>query len=371
MLGGLTPREFLRRHWQKRPLLVRRALAPGTGISRDVLASLASREDVESRLVRWRARASRQRWTLQEGPIAHRRLAQMPARNWTLLVHGVNHHVADAEALQQRFAFIPRARFDDVMASVSAPGGGVGPHWDSFDVFLVQTQGRRVWNVCRPRAFEALEGAPLRIIRDFRAEDEYLLEPGDLLYLPPGWGHEGIALDASITCSVGFRAPAGAELGAAFVEYLADRSALHAVYRDPDLRPTARPARIGAAMLRKTHDTLERLRWTRRDTGEFLGQWLTTPKPHVSFARPARRLAARAFSRRLASARLRLDPKTLMLYHGRRLFINGEGVDASTPAADALRALADAREVQGRMLSAPRTRALIHEWYCAGFVHLS
>lgn len=367
LLGGLSPRDFLRRHWQKRPLLVRAALRKPPSFSLGTLAALAARDDTESRLVLRRGR----RWRLEHGPLAPRALAAMPRRGWTLLVQGLNHHAVDAETLLQRFSFIPQARLDDVMASYAVAGGGVGPHWDSYDVFLVQAAGRRVWNLCRPQAFAALSGAPLRIIDGFEAEDEYLLEPGDMLYLPPGWGHDGIALEPSVTLSVGFRAPGGAELGAAFLDFLADRGLPDSRYRDPDLRPTRRPAEISATMLRRTRAMLERIRWTRRDMDEFAGTWLSTPKPHVVFSRPARPLASDVFAKRLATATVLLDPKTRLLYQGRHLFINGESLPAAGRRYAGLRSLADARRLAGARLGAEPAGPLVYQWYRDGYLHLA
>ncbi len=367
LLGGLSPHGFLRRHWQKRPLLVRGALRRLPAVSRRGLAALAARDDVESRLVRRQGR----RWLLEHGPFPRAALATMPSRNWTLLVQGFNHHASGAEALLQRFAFIPQARLDDVMASYAAAGGGVGPHWDSYDVFLVQAVGRRVWSICRPRPFAALEGAPLRIIEGFEPEDEYLLEPGDMLYLPPGWGHDGVALEPSVTLSVGFRAPGGAELGAAFLDFLADRGVADSVYRDPGLAPARRPAEIGTAMLAKSRAMLERIRWTRGDMDEFICTWLSTPKPHIAFTRPARPLTPRAFARRLAGGDVVLDAKTRLLHRGDRLYVNGESIAARGRRYDALRRLADARRLPGARLAAQPAAGLVYDWYRAGFLDIA
>ena len=367
LLGGLAPRAFLRRHWQKRPLLVRNALRRLPAVSIRRLAALAARDDVESRLVRRRGR----RWLLEHGPFPRAALAGMPSRGWTLLVQGFNHHSADAEALLRRFAFIPQARLDDVMASFATAGGGVGPHWDSYDVFLVQAVGRRIWSLCRPRAFRAIEGAPLRIIDGFEPEDEYLLEPGDMLYLPPGWAHDGVALEPSVTLSVGFRAPGGAELGAAFLDFLADRGLADSVYRDPDLQPAPRSAEIGAAMLVKTRAMLERIRWTRGDMDEFIGVWLSTPKPQVAFSRPARPLAPQAFDRRLAAGIVALDARTRLLHRGDRLYVNGESIAARGRRYDVLRRLADTRRMPGARLAAEPARALIYDWYRCGFLDIA
>jgi 50S ribosomal protein L16 3-hydroxylase len=367
LLGGLTAGAFLRRHWQKRPLLVRRALREPVSVSIRELFTLAGRNDVESRLVGRQG----QRWTLEHGPFSRARLARMPSRAWSLLVQDTNHHLEAAERLLRRFAFIPQARLDDVMVSYAAPGGGVGPHWDSYDVFLVQAQGRRRWRLCAPQPFAELTGAPLRIIDGFEAQDEYLLEPGDLLYLPPGWGHEGVALDPCITCSVGFRAPSGVALASAFLDFLAERGLPEAAYRDPDLRPAKHAAQISPAMRGKVHAQLSRLRWTRRDTGEVLGTWLTMPKPNVVFARPARSVAYARFRSRLARATVRLDPKTLMLHDSSRVYLNGEAHAVGGTAGRRLRDLADARLGPGRNFAAPGALELVYDWHRSGFLHLS
>jgi len=353
LLGGLTAQQFLRRHWQKKPLLVRGALPGFPGVVRAArLAGLAARSDVESRLVT-RAGAG---WRVTHGPLACKALP----RRATLLVSGVNLHVPAAEALLRRFAFLPQARLDDVMVSWASPGGGVGPHADSYDVFLVQGTGRRVWRLQRPRAFALVEGAPLRLIAGFAPEEELLAEPGDLLYLPPGWGHEGVALEECQTCSVGFRAPLGEELAAAFLDFLHERGLPRDAYRDPDLRPVRRAAEIPGPLAAHAARVLARIRWRRSDIERFLGCYLTTPKPHVVFAAPRRPLARGAFARRLRGSRVRLDARSLMLHRGRHCFLNGEVV-CSHPA---LRRLADDRRT--RLPSS--LAATAHGWYLSGYL---
>jgi 50S ribosomal protein L16 3-hydroxylase len=355
LLGGLSAQEFLRRHWQKRPLLVRGALPRWRGAaSREQLLRLAARPDVESRFVR---RAGT-RWRVEQGPFE--RLALQ--RNSTLLVNGVNLHLADADRLLRAFAFLPQARLDDVMVSWAAPGGGVGPHFDSYDVFLVQAAGRRVWRLQRPRRWRLVAGAPLKLIAGFAPEEEILAEPGDLLYLPPGWGHDGVALDDCLTCSVGLRAPQGEELAAAFLDYLHERGLPRAQYRDPGLRAAQRRAEMPRAMVAHAQATLARIRWSRADVERFLGRYLTTPKPHVTFAPPRRPLARAAFARRLRRQLVVLDAKTQMLYRGARLYVNGEEADA----ASSLRTLADRRHA---LVPAGRGD-LIYAWYRAGYLHL-
>ena len=362
-LGGLSPQAFLRRHWQKRPLLVRRALADFRGVvGRRALFALAGRDDVEARLVR----GSGKRWSVEHGPLPGAMLERMRAageRRWTLLVNGVNHHAPDAERLLRRFAFIPQARLDDVMVSYAAPGGGVGPHVDSYDVFLVQGAGRRLWRIAPPRAYAMLPDAPLRVIADFRPQREFVLEAGDLLYLPPGWGHDGVALEECFTCSVGFRAPEGAELAAAFLDYLHERGLPGARYRDPGLRAARHPARIGDDMTRFAARALARISWTRADVGDFLGRHLSAPKAHVVFR------AGRG-SPRLAGREAVLDARTQLLYDRDRFYLNGESFRPRAAQRAALRTLADARRVPAARLVRAGLAARLRDWYRCGYLHL-
>src|SRR3989440_4391522 len=179
LLGGLTPANFLRRHWQKRPLFVRGALGDFSGPANErLLFALAARDDVESRIVERRGR----QWETRHGPF---RTLRKKMRDWTILVSGVNLHSREADALLRRFSFIPHARLDDVMVSYATPGGGVGPHIDSYDVFLLQGEGRRRWRIGRARDRAMVKGAPLEVLARFRHEREWVCEPGDMLYLPP------------------------------------------------------------------------------------------------------------------------------------------------------------------------------------------
>ncbi len=353
--GGLSPRDFLLRYWQKKPLLVRGALPGFRGVaSREQLVRLAARPDVESRLIR----RSGARWSVAHGPLARTTLR----RNSTLLVQGVNLHLTAADRLLRMFSFLPQARLDDVMVSWAARGGGAGPHFDSYDVFLIQASGRRVWRLQRPRRWRLVQGAPLKLIEGFAADTEILAEPGDLLYLPPGWGHDGVALDECVTCSVGLRTPQGEELAAAFLDFLHERGLPRAGYRDPGLRPARRGAEIPRRMVEHAAATLARIRWGRGDVESFLGRYLTTPKPHVVFAPPARPLGRAVFRRRLRRSAVVLDLKTQMLTLGERLYCNGEACGN----ARALRVLADRR----RALVGPVRADLIYDWYLSGYLHL-
>ena len=334
MLGGLTAREFLRRYWQKRPLLVRGAIPDFDEIvaKRDLI-ELARRDDVESRIVERRGAS----WDATHGPFRKIFLKQQDA---TLLVNGVNLHVPRADALLQRFNFVPQARLDDVMVSFATPGGGVGPHVDSYDVFLLQGPGRRRWR---------LPGK------------SYVVESGDLLYLPPGVRHDGVALEPCFTYSIGFRAPRGAELGAAFLDWLHERGLPEAQYRDPGLAPTRAAGRIPARMLRHACGCLGKIRWSRDDVERFLGEYLSEPKPHVVFA-PQR------VRRTLAGSTVRLDARTRLFYSGKRFFINGECVELPGADAKRLRELADRRTAHGARLARGALPGLLSAWHKAGYV---
>jgi 50S ribosomal protein L16 3-hydroxylase len=368
LLAGLTVRAFLRRHWQKQPLLARQALPSyGTLATRNVLFALASRDDVQSRIVSRR----RGRWQVADGPFSKRQLARLPARNWTLLVQGVNQVLPAAQDLLHEFAFIPYARLDDVMVSYAPPGGGVGPHFDSYDVFLLQLAGTRRWRVSSQPDLALIDDAPIRVLRNFHPEREWLLAPHDMLYLPPRCAHDGVAVDHCVTASVGFRAPTAQELGAHFLGFLQDELVLEGIYRDPDLRAPRRPARIGSDMLQKIRSMLNRIDWHGGDILRFLGQYLTEPKPHVRFTPAARPLAAAAFARRAAQLGVRLDLKTQMLFRGRQIFINGERCQLGGAATRLLTRLADHRRLAAPLAADAEAAHWLYQWYRAGYIDLN
>jgi len=366
-LAGLPADEFLRRCWQKAPLLARRALPEYAGLAqRETLFELAVRDDLESRIV---LRSGR-RWRVRHGPFRRRELERLPRSGWTLLVQGVNHALPAAQELLQEFSFLPYARLDDVMASYAPPGGGVGPHFDSYDVFLLQGTGSRRWRVSRQRDLSLVPGAPLKLLRRFRATREWVLHPGDLLYLPPRCAHDGVAVTDCITYSIGFRAPHAQELGSRFLEFLQDRLQLDGIYEDPDLRPQRHPALLGDLMIRKASRTLERIRWSGEDVARFLGCHLTEPKAHVFFTRPPRPLAARAFAARAARCGVRLAPQTRMLFRGSTLFINGEACPAGAAAARVLARLADRRRLRPHARPGRESAHWLYRWYQAGYIQI-
>jgi 50S ribosomal protein L16 3-hydroxylase len=368
LLGGLTPALFLRRHWQKRALLVRDAI-PGFGglVSRPELFRLACRDDVESRLVH----RERGRFSLAQGPFRASDFKSLPARGWTLLVQGVNLHLPAGDALLRRFAFIPYARLDDLMISYAAPGGGVGPHADSYDVFLLQGEGRKRWRIGRPSDPALKPRTPLKLIARFRPDSAWTVGPGDMLYLPPSHAHDGVALDACTTYSVGFRAPPAQELATSFLDWLRDQIALDGRYSDPDLRPAREPARIGDAMRAQCAATLDGIRWNRSSTDAFLGCYLTEPKPNVFFTPPQPPLPLRTFCMRAMRRGLHLDARTQLLYDARWIFINGAAIARPRSGASTIERLANARGIGAGEAARTKRYELLYRWYCDGYLHLN
>ena len=368
-LGAISVARFLRDYWQRKPLLVRAAFPEFTPpVDRDRLFELAAGDNVESRLVVRQGR----RWTLREGPFSRRALPPPGQPRWTLLVQGLDGVDANAHALLSRFRFVPDARLDDLMASYASDGCGVGPHVDNYDVFLLQTQGRRRWRISRQRDLHLQTGQPLRLLAGFRATREWILEPGDLLYLPPGVAHDGVALGECITYSIGFRAPSYQELLDPWLARFAAAARIQGRYGDAGQRVARHPAELPAGMVARVHAALARARPTQTDTERFLLEYLSEPKPHVVFDRPARTPAAAAFARAAQRRGVVLDLRSRMLTRGMRLALNGELHEMPGALRPQLRQLADRRTLSGRRLSrAPvPLLELLRDWLQAGWLHL-
>lgn len=362
LLGGLTPARFMDKHWQKKPLLVRNAI-PGFQplLAPRELFALAQREEVESRLVVQQGGS----WQLRRGPFARRAIPPLKQPGWTLLVQGVDLHVPAAHALLHGFSFLPAARLDDLMISYATDQGGVGPHFDSYDVFLLQAQGRRRWRIGRQSDFELQEGVPLKILRHFEPEHEFVLEPGDMLYLPPRYAHDGIAEGECQTYSIGFRAPAQAELARELLQRIADEAADalgEKLYRDPGQPATEAPGAIPTGLKDFAQQALAAALKNPGALERALGEYLSEPKASVWFE-PGRA------PRRLRS--LALDARTRMLHDGRHVFINGEAWRAGGRDAALMRKLADRRRLDARDLAgaSEAARELLLSWCEAGWVH--
>lgn len=362
--GGMTAEIFLRDYWQKQPLLIRQAFPDFDGLlTPDELAGLACEEDAQSRLVMF----SKGQWKVEHGPFAETRFSKLPKKDWALLVQGVNHFLPEATELLQQFSFIPAARLDDLMVSFAPDGGGVGPHFDSYDVFLIQGSGQRLWRISDQQDQSLVEGAPLRILQRFDTCQEWILNCGDMLYLPPRYAHWGIALGDCMTYSVGFRAPSAQELGVQFLSYLQEGLNLQGMYADPDLQYQEHPAEISGQAVSKVTEMLSAITWGSADVIDFLGCYLTEPKPHVVFTLP-RAMNKEKFKEKLLRQDVRLALQSQMLFHERRFFINGEKIVAGVEALPILRELADRRHC--RILE-PDEELIeqLYAWYRAAYIN--
>ncbi len=363
LLGGMSPQQFMNRHWQKKPLLVRGAV-PGFKplLRRSELFALAGREEVESRVVAHLG----ERWSLRNGPFTRRALPALSRPGWTLLVQGADLHHQAAHELLARFRFVPQARLDDLMISWASDGGGVGPHFDSYDVFLLQAQGSRLWRIGRQKDLALREDMPLKILRNFEPEAEYLLEPGDMLYLPPRYAHDGIAQGECQTYSIGFRAPGRGELAHELLQRVADAAAepgAGALYQDKAQPATATPGAVPAPLRQFAHDALRAALKYPGALERALGEYLTEPKANVWFNPRPERGALRSAV---------LDRRSRMMYDERHVFINGESYLASGRDAQLMRRLADRRCLTPGELARASAAAmvLLKSWREAGWIHV-
>jgi len=364
-LGGITPKDFLRDYWQQRPLLVRNALPGFSGLlTRDELTELACHEDAQSRLVIQR----NSKWHLKYGPLNSNDLAKLPKNQWTLLVQDVNHFLPSARDLLSRFRFIPHARLDDLMVSYAPKGGGIGPHFDSYDVFLLQGMGSRRWQISAQQDDRFIADAPLRILKNFLPEQEWVLKPGDMLYLPPKYAHNGIAEDDCMTYSIGFRALSHDEVMTQFLVYLQDKVETEGRYSDPGLQLQSHPSKISAAMQAQVHSILKKISWNHDDIENFLGIYLSEPKSHVFFEQPMEPLAPCAFLQQIKKNGVQLGLKSRMLSSHNKFFINGEVCRVSSNTFKMLLELADNQEFFPSPHIDEETEKILYQWYVSGYI---
>jgi 50S ribosomal protein L16 3-hydroxylase len=335
LLGGLTPRQFMKHYWQKKPLLVRNAI-PGFEpcVDRAQLVALAAQEGVESRLIVDSAKG----WKMKQGPFSKRSLPPFAQAKWTFLVQGVDLHHDGVHALLQQFRFVPDARLDDLMISYASDGGGVGPHFDSYDVFLLQAHGQRRWRIGRQKDLSLQPGVPLKILQNFEPEEEFVLNPGDMLYLPPKFAHDGVALGECMTWSIGFRAPQEGELARELLLGLADDAferVGEALYKDSGQAAVNHPAAIPENLGQFARKVLNKAMKCPDLLDSLVGEYLTEPKATVWFEN--------AHAQPDLSTGVVLDRRTKMMYDERHVFINGESFRVGGKDARLLRDLADKR----------------------------
>ena len=404
LLGGMTPELFMKRHWQKKPLLIRGAVPhfssagthaarldasvtasqtrplPPALLDRSALFDLAASDDVESRLVVQQGvigKAGEKQWRMKAGPFQRRSLPALKQPGWTLLVQGIDLHNDAVRGLLDQFRFVPDARLDDLMISYATPGGGVGPHFDSYDVFLLQAHGRREWRIGHQKDLALQDGVPLKILADFKPEQSFVLAPGDMLYLPPRCAHDGVAVDECMTYSIGFRAPNRGELARELLQRLADDAPDEvgaALYQDVRQVAVSSPAEIPQEMCDFAQHALTQALRDPIILQRALGEYLTEPKPSVWFeaAGPgdSQGTGNGKFNRNDGSA-LQLDRRTKMMFDSRHMFINGESFLASGRDATLMKRLADHRHLQASDVTriSADAMALLGTWIKAGWIH--
>ena len=381
LLGGLDAQTFLREYWQKKPLVIRQAVPGFRGfLTLDDMLRLCRRDDIRSRLVTCRRRGARGpagargentgSWQVHEGPLDVN-VRALGAGDWTVLVQGVESVHEGGWPLLQRFSFLPRARIDDLMVSYAAPGGGVGPHYDLYDVFLLQGFGRRRWRIGRQPNLALESGQPLKILRAFAPDEEHILEPGDMLYLPPRVAHEGTALEACTTYSIGFLAPSHEAIISEFLAYLSlTATKPRGLYADPDQEVVRDPSAVPLRMVDAAEALLASLRWDKAALAHFLGRMLTGPKPQTHFSRRRRGGPVAGVLGARGALRLALPSRMLHDEHG-TFFLNGEAFEVDAADVDWVRRLAQERIVSLPYAPAPAMLHLIESWLEAGFVDVT
>jgi len=278
ILEGFDHVAFQRDFWQQKPLLIRHTGKPFRDpLEADELAGLSCEAEVESRLV---VSDGGRRWQLRQGPFDPVVFSSLGEKNWTLLVQAVDQLEPEVEALKKPFSFLPSWRIDDVMVSYACDGGGVGPHFDHYDVFLIQGQGRRRWQIGQlcDSTSTLRQDTELRILASFQPTAEHVLEPGDILYLPPRIAHQGISLGESLCYSVGFRAPSLAELIQGFTDRLADRLNEDRRYTDPPNQQLPGPGAIGSEAISTTFNEIVGLTNNNALFSEVFGELVTQPR---------------------------------------------------------------------------------------------
>jgi 50S ribosomal protein L16 3-hydroxylase len=373
LLGGISPEQFMQKYWQKKPLVIRAAV-PGMQplVPRDALFAMAADEAVESRLVEQKKGV----WKFSHGPIGagagsgeSKPVALPPLKraDWTLLVQGVDLHHDGVHDLLQQFRFVPDARLDDLMISYATQGGGVGPHFDSYDVFLLQASGRRRWRIGAQKDLSLRDDVPLKILANFTPTQEFDLGPGDMLYLPPRYAHDGVALDNDCqTYSIGFRAPSTEELARELMHRVADEIENEALYTDRAQLATAKPGEIPPALQSFATQAVAKALADKTLMQQILGEYLTEPKNNVWFDS-----AEKAGKTAKKYQALRLDRRSRMMYDDKHVYLNGDSWKVAGKDAKLLRKLADARRLGAQDLAnlSPALATALGQFIEQGWIH--
>ncbi|MBL0252822.1 MAG: cupin domain-containing protein [Polaromonas sp.] len=380
LLGGISPAEFMRKYWQKKPCIIRNAIPNFKPLlSRQELFALSQNQDVESRLIV----SNGDKWSLAHGPMTAKQIPSIKKPNWTLLVQGVDLHHSAVNELKTRFRFAPDARLDDLMISYATDGGGVGPHFDSYDVFLLQAHGTRRWRIGKQKDGTLQANVPLRILSNFKPELSFDLEPGDMLYLPPRYAHDGVAIGECMTYSIGFKVPKQVDLGRELLlryadavdeENLPDEELTKPVklkpevlYRDADQEATPNPAQIPTALLEFAQQAIAKAMADPDALARHLGEHLSEPKSNVWFDAPE---GAVKLSRKRG---VKLALQSQMMFDKRHIFLNGESWRAAGKDAKLMQKLANQRFLDASDLVKASEDAigLLQDWLEQGWLEIA
>ncbi|MBK7502303.1 MAG: cupin domain-containing protein [Polaromonas sp.] len=380
LLGGISPAEFMRKYWQKKPCIIRNAISNFKPLlSRQELFALSQNQDVESRLIV----SNGDKWSLAHGPMTAKQIPSIKKPNWTLLVQGVDLHDSAVNELKNRFRFAPDARLDDLMISYATDGGGVGPHFDSYDVFLLQAHGTRRWRIGKQKDGTLQANVPLRILSNFKPELTFDLEPGDMLYLPPRYAHDGVAIGECMTYSIGFKVPKQVDLGRELLLRYADavdeenlpdeelrkpvKLKPEVLYRDADQEATPNPAQIPTALLEFAQQAITKAMADPDALARHLGEHLSEPKSNVWFDAPE---GAVKLSRKRG---VKLALQSQMMFDARHIFLNGESWRAAGKDAKLMQKLANQRILDASDLVKASEDAigLLQDWLDQGWLEIA
>ncbi len=344
ILGKTSVDDFLKNYWQKKPLLIKNAIPNFVSpITESDLFIIAQNEEAVSRLIEHKQGI----WQVKYGPFKKSDLPKKTNIPWTILVQNINHYFPFAESFLNLFKFIPYARLDDLMISYATKKGSVGPHFDSYDVFLFQAQGAREWKISDQKKFTLDKQSSIKIITNFKSKNSWVLKPGDMLYLPPNIGHWGISQsDDCVTYSIGFRAPGTFEIQSKFLDFIQDHLITNEneIYKDPNLTPQKNPAEISSNMTKAMRNIVDRLRWDKSSINHFIGQLLSEPIENSIFE-TRKPLSLKAFEKSIVHKTLRLNSKTRMLFIKNNFYINGEFIKIDKKYTSFLKQLANDREI--------------------------
>ena len=344
ILGKTSVNDFLKNYWQKKPLLIKNAIPNFVSpITESDLFIIAQNEEAVSRLIEHKQGI----WQVKYGPFKKSDLPKKTNIPWTILVQNINHYFPFAESFLNLFKFIPYARLDDLMISYATKKGSVGPHFDSYDVFLFQAQGAREWKISDQKKFTLDKQSSIKIITNFKSKNSWVLNPGDMLYLPPNIGHWGISQsDDCVTYSIGFRAPGTFEIQSKFLDFIQDHLITNEneIYKDPNLTPQKNPAEISSNMTKAMRNIVDRLRWDKSSINHFIGQLLSEPIENSIFE-TRKPLSLKAFEKSIVHKTLRLNSKTRMLFIKNNFYINGEFIKIDKKYTSFLKQLANDREI--------------------------